>query len=162
MNTSVPSVKTKLAVHCPPAVTVCTPGCTAAVAEGAHVGAAEAPSPNEPMPRTVRVVTASTPSLWETDNWTSTVDRLGAPPAPDLKRLRIRNLSVLLHRSTADPPGPLGARRAGRRRRQRTPPLAEGSCCSSTPSSGHRRPSPGWPGDRRRPDRWAPGPRARG
>src|SRR4029453_9686939 len=40
MKTLVPSVKMKLAVHCAPSVSVCTPGWTAAVAAGAHVGAA--------------------------------------------------------------------------------------------------------------------------
>ena len=38
MYTVVPLVKTKFAVHCAPAVNVCTPGWTAAVAAGAHWG----------------------------------------------------------------------------------------------------------------------------
>jgi hypothetical protein len=40
------SKNTKFDVHCAPCVSVCTPGCTGAVAAGAHVGAAAAlPAP---------------------------------------------------------------------------------------------------------------------
>src|SRR5687768_12027511 len=42
MNTFVPSVKMKFAVHCDPPVKVWTPGVTVAVSAGAHAGAAEA------------------------------------------------------------------------------------------------------------------------
>src|SRR5258706_11765518 len=67
MYTLVPLVKTKLAVHCAPLVKVCTPGWTAAVAAGAHVGVATAgPNPENP-PKAMRGAAANTPSPPDTD-----------------------------------------------------------------------------------------------
>src|SRR3954464_7113676 len=60
MKTSVPSVKMKFAVHCAPSVTVCTPGWIAAVAAGAHVGAA--PPPAGESPNVPSATTAPTPT----------------------------------------------------------------------------------------------------
>src|SRR6476661_254252 len=71
MNTSVPLVKTKLAVHCAPSVVVWTPGWIAADAAGAHVGAAPTGCTDVLRPSTARVATANAPSLRDKDNGTS-------------------------------------------------------------------------------------------
>src|SRR4029078_4846173 len=60
MKTSVPSVKTKLAVHCAPSVSVCTPGWIAAVGAGAQVGAA--PPPAGERPNVPSATTAPSPT----------------------------------------------------------------------------------------------------
>src|SRR5437667_10260009 len=58
MNTSAPATNTKFAVHCAPLVNVCTPGCTAALAAGAQVGAAPADSVS-PISATAAAPTAT-------------------------------------------------------------------------------------------------------
>src|ERR1044071_3208394 len=64
MNTVAPWKNTKSAVHCAPAVNIWTPGCTVAVAAGAHAGAAGAGLGTDATNPTVSGTAASRDLTW--------------------------------------------------------------------------------------------------